>query len=230
MRLLRTLALLVLVALAASGLVAPAAVAAETRLTIEGTPKRGIYHDEVGPQTTADLVRHRGTLKTTSGDPVPAAVVTLERKLAGETEWVELGEEQTNSEGVYTFVSDIAGNARYKVTHDEGTETVESGEVPLKAMRDFNALLADEKERVAILKGKINPGWDNKMVRWQKKACKSCAWRTVDKQRTGDNGAWRFAGGYPPSARETWRFRATIDGTPEFVRSFSAQLITTRER
>ena len=228
MRLLRTLALLVLVALAASGLVAPAAVAAETQLTIEGTPKRGIYHDEIGPQTTADLVRHRGTLTTTSGDPVPAAEVTLHRKLAGEVEWVELADDTTNSNGQYTFFTDIAGTARYKVTYQEGADTVESGEAPLKAMRDFNAVLV-EKERVAILKGNVNPGWDNKVVRWEKKGCKSCAWKVVGKKRTGDNGSWRFAGGYPPSGQR-WRFRATIEGTSEFVRSFSAQLITTRER
>ena len=228
MRLLRTAALLLLVVLAATGLVAPAAVAAETQLTIEGTPKRGIYHDEIGPQTTADLVRHRGRLTTTEGDPVPAAVVTLERRLAGEDGWTQLANEETNRNGVYTFFTDIAGNARYRVSYQEGAETVLSGEAPLRAMRDFNAVLV-EKERVAILKGNLNPGWDNKVVRWQKKACKSCAWRTVDKMRTGDNGSWRFAGGYPPSG-QTGRFRASIDGTPEFVKSFSAQLITTRER
>ena len=228
MRLLRTAALLLLVVLAASGLVAPAAVAAETRLTIEGTPKRGIYHDEVGPQTTADLVRHRGRLTTTSGDPVPAAVVTLERKLDGQDDWVQLADDETNSNGAYPFFTDIAGNADYRVSYQEGAETVLSGEAPLRAMRDFNAVLI-EKDRVAILKGNLNPGWDDKVVRWQKKACRSCAWRTVDKQRTGDNGSWRFAGGYPPSG-QTWRFRAAIDGTTEFVKSFSAQLITSRER
>lgn len=226
MHMLRTLALLVLVALTSSVLVAAPAAAAETQLTIEGAPKRGIYHDEVGPRVD-DKARHTGTLTTSDGEPVPGALVTLERRSKGQDAWTDVADDETNAEGVYRFVSPIVGNADYRVSYQEGAETVLSGEAALRAMRDFNAVLV-EKRRVAVLKGNINPGWDGKVVRWQRKTCRACSWKTVDQARAGDNGAWRFAGGYPPK-NQTWRYRAAIDGTTDFVKSYSAQLITTRE-
>ena len=229
MRPLRLLVLPLLVALTASvGLVPPAAAATATQLSIEGAPRLGIFHDETGPET-ADVVRHRGRLTTTGDEPVDGATVTLERQLRGSAEWVEVDQDTTNAEGAYRFFTHIVGNARYRVSYDGDTvhDASTSGEAPLKAMRDFNAVL-EEKERSAVLKGNINPGWDDKVVRWQKKTCKSCPWRTVDQKRSGENGSWSFRGDYPPAGKK-WFYRAAIDGTTEFVKSVSAMLITTRE-
>ena len=228
MRSLRLLALPLLIVLVASlGPVAPAAAATATQLTIEGAPKLGIFRDEMGPDT-ADVVRHRGNLTTTDGEPVGGATVTLERRLAGSDEWVALDDDTTSAEGAYRFFTGIAGNARDRVLYagDEVFEASASGEAPLKAMRDFNAVL-EEKRKSAILRGNINPGWDGKVVRWQKKTCKTCRWRTVDQERSGENGSWSFRGAYPPAGKK-WFYRASIDGTQEFVKSVSAMLITTR--
>lgn len=230
MRSLRLLALPLLVALAASvGLVSPAAAATATQLSIEGAPRLGIFHDEIGPKT-ADVVRHRGQLTTTGDEPVDGATVMLERQLRGSGEWVEVEEDTTNAEGTYRFFTHIVGNARYRVSYagDAVYDPSTSAEAPLGAMRDFNAVL-EEKERSAVLKGNINPGWDGKVVRWQKRTCTSCPWRTVDRERSGENGSWSFRGDYPPAGKK-WFYRAAIDGTTDFVKSVSAMLITTRER
>jgi hypothetical protein len=204
-----------------------AAVAGDTgpSLTIKETPKRAIYHDDIGPDV-GDVVRHTGRLTGSDGAPVSGATVTLQRRLAGEAEWSTIADDTTDDDGRYTIRTDVAGNASYKVVHDDEVSPVESGEVTLEAMRDFNAVLV-EKKRTAVLKGNINPGWDGKVVRWERKTCKSCSWHVVDRAEAGDNGAWRFAGKYPPIG-DTWYYRATLHGTEDFVDSVSAMLITDR--
>ena len=67
-------------------------------------------------------------------------------------------------------------------------------------MRDFNAQLV-EKDKKAVLKGNINPGWDNKTVAWEKRTCKSCKWKTIDTAKSGDNGSWSFEAATRRSAR-----------------------------
>lgn len=211
---------------AGGGGAAVAAGGTPAQLSIRQSPDRGIYHDEIGPRA-ADVVEHTGRLTTTDGSPVADATVTLERRLSGETGWTALEDDTTDAQGRYTFRSDIAGNASYHVVSgQDGLEPSASGEVLLEAMRDFNAVLV-EKDHRAVLKGNLNPGWDRKIVRWQKKRCKGCSWRTVDKARSGDHGSWRFSGQYPRLG-DTWYYRARIKGTDDFVASVSAMLITTR--
>lgn len=226
MRLSRALALLlVVVLLSPSAAFAGATAPQDTQLTITGQPKVGIYWDEIGPESTPDLVRHRGRLTTAGGAPVANAPIELHRKLVGGQWGVQEGE--TDAEGRYEFITPIVGNARYKVVYDGDAvyEPAESGLTRLKAMRDFNAELV-EKPKVAVFKGNINPEWENKVVKWQRKTCKTCAWRTVDQERSGDNGTWSFKGNYPPLNKK-WFYRATLEGTDLFVESYSAMLITT---
>ena len=209
--------------------VVDAASAAETSvLTIKGRPGLGVYHDDIGPDSTPDVVRHRGRL-TADGAPVVGASVHLQRKLVG-GEWLTVERAaETDDEGRYVFLTAIEGNARYRASYegDVGTAVpaAVSGVVRLKAMRDFNADLV-EKERKAILKGDINPGWEQRIVQWQRRKCKGCDWKTIAEQRSGDNGTWRFAGAYPPVGKK-WVYRAAIGATDEFVRSYSAKLVTT---
>jgi hypothetical protein len=155
---------------------------------------------------------------------VVGATVQLQRKLVG-GEW-ESRNTTTDVEGRYEFFSYIEGNARYQVAYagDATYAPAQSGRVKVKAMRDFNAELV-EKKRYALLSGDINPGWENKVVRWERKTCTSCSWKKVDQQRSGDNGSWSFRGNYPP-VNKKWSYRATIDGTDLFVRSYSGRLIT----
>lgn len=219
--------MLIILVLAAPlfGVAGPASAAEDTQLTIAGKPKRGVYHDDIGPKTTPDVVRHQGKLTTAGGAPVANAPVQLQRQLVG-GEWATQ-DGVTDEEGRYKFLTYIEGNASYKVVFagDALYNPAESGIVKLKAMRDFNAELVEKKSH-AVFKGNINPGWDNKVVVWQRKTCKSCSWKQVDKARSGDNGAWSFRGAYPPLNKK-WVYRARIEGTDEFVESFSARLITT---
>ena len=221
--------LLVAVAALAGGGASTAAGATATQVSISGKPKVAIYHDDKGGRT-ADVVRHRGKLTTSAGDPVAGATVTLERKLLPDGDWNALGDTKTDAQGAYTFYSYVKGNARYHVSFagDAMNAPSVSGDVRLRAMRDFNAKVV-EKKRFAILKGNINPGWNNKVVHWQKRTCKGCRWKTVGKDRAGKTGSWRFQGAYAPIGKH-WYFRAVIDGTDDFVKSHSATLVTTRKR
>lgn len=229
MRLARTFTLLLFLVLLApvTGVVGTASAAEATEITIEGKPKRGVFHDDIGPSSTPDVVRHRGRLTTAGGAPVAGALIQLHRRLVGGG-WQTFAEDAvTDEEGRYEFLSRIEGNARYRVTYagDPTYAPSQSGEVKVKAMRDFNAQL-DKKKGYVLFKGDINPGWGNKLVRWERKTCKSCSWQKVDQQRSGDNGSWSFRGKYPP-VNKKWIYRAAIDGSDLFVKSYSARLITT---
>jgi hypothetical protein len=228
MRLLRALALPLLVVLLAPVIGAGAASAegdAATKVTIAGKPRVGVFRDDLGPKSTPDVVRHRGRLTTADGAPVAGATVQLQRQLTGGD--LATSDGTTDSDGTYEFFTPIAGNATYRVVYagDVGYESAESGVVDLKAMRDFNARLV-EKARVAIFKGDINPEWNDKVVTWQRKTCKTCAWKTIASEKSGDTGTWRFRGAYPP-VNKKWFYRAALAGTELFVKSYSATLITT---
>lgn len=230
MRIARTLTMLVTVVLLlapVTGVVGTASAATATQLSISGSPGLGVYRDDIGPNSTPDRVRHRGQLTTGDGVPVVGVTVELERKLVG-GEWEALTVDAvTDEEGRYEFLSYIEGNARYKVVYDgdDVHDPAESVVVKLMAMRDFNAVLV-ERRGVAILKGNVNPGWNNKVVRWQKKTCKRCTWETLERARTGDRGGWRFRG-YYPAAGKRWFYRAELDATKRFARSRSGVLVTT---
>lgn len=228
------LATSVMVAAATVGgsVVSTAAAATATEISISSAPKVGIYHDKAGGQT-ADVTRQQGKLTTTAGDPIANAQVTLQRKLATEDSWKPYTPPEpvtTNANGHYEFYSYVEGNALYKVSFagDATNAPSESSPVRLKAMRDFNAKVV-EKTRYAVLKGNINPGWGHKVVHWQKKTCKTCKWKTVGKDRAGKDGEWSFRGAYAPVGKQ-WYFRATLDKTKDFVKSYSATLVTTTKR
>lgn len=210
-----------------TGTLSTATAAESTVLTISDRPDPAIYHDEIGP-ATADVVRHAGKLTTAGGDPVAAATVSLWRQLPG-GEWIEFDKDAiTNAKGRYVFESYAESNADYQVRYagDEITYTsTESVIEPLRVMRDFNAVLVEKPQR-AILKGNINPGWNNKLVQWQHKKCATCSWRVIAKAKSGDKGGWSFEGRYPRVGKK-WFYRATIAGTEQFAKSVSATLITT---
>lgn len=209
-----------------TGALTPASAAEQWVLTLTGGPAKGVYYDQAGPDSTPDVVRHRGRL-TADGEPVADATVYLERTLVGGTPWFV--EETTDAEGRYRFRTKIEGNATYRVTYDDngdGVVTAESRTLGLKAMRDFNAGAPIVRKEKAILKGNINPGWENRVVHWERKKCRTCRWREVVKQRSGDNGSWRFAGSYPPVG-EKWVYRAWLARTDTFVKSYSARMVTT---
>lgn len=225
MRPLRPLAVaLPLILLAPVGVVEAAAATEGTTLTIAGAPKRGIYHDDVGPAGARDAVQHQGRL-TTDGEPVAEATVLVGRKLVGGS-WEHV-ETTTDADGHYVVTTAIEGNARYQASYagDLLTSSAESSVVRLRAMRDFNAELV-RKKRKAVLEGDLNPGWEQRAVHWERRKCKRCRWVPVDRQKSGDDGSWRFEAGYPPVGKR-WVYRAWIRGTDEFVKSYSSRLVTT---
>jgi hypothetical protein len=210
------------------GVVDSASALTSTAITINGQPRVGIFHDEIGPKT-GDVFRHKGKLTTAEGDPIDGATVYLERMLTGDDDWVRFTGKDvvTNAKGVYVFFTYVERNGQYRVVYegDPVYAPVTSDVLRHKAMRDFNPQLV-EKQHTAILKGRINPDWDNKQVVWQKRTCKTCAWKQIAKDKTGDNGSWSFPGAYPPLHKK-WYYRAVVDGDADFGKSYSATLITT---
>jgi hypothetical protein len=193
----------------------------------------GVYHDDVGPEGARDVVGIAGRLLTSAArEPLVGHPVTLQRKLVRVPGWTDVETRETRPArgerpaGWAVFFTDIVGNARYRVAFagDASYAGSVTDTMPVDAMRDFNARKVERGERV-WLKGNINPGWEDRPVAWQKKRCRGCGWRTIDTERSGDTGRWRFRAGYPPLG-DTWRFRARLKATPMFVESTSSVLVT----
>jgi hypothetical protein len=161
--------------------------------------------------------------------PVAGAEVTLERMLAPGTTWHALDTVTTDANGVAAFSTPVRGNGAYRAEYagDVALAAATAAPVPLDAMRDFNAEVAQTRTGV-FLHGNVNPGWGRHRVSWQRRTCDSCDWRTLSTARTSRTGAWRFQGAWSREGR-TWWFRAKLAGTAEFVTSTSSMLVTSRQ-
>ena len=171
----------------------PAAAATSTAITINGQPRVGIFHDEIGSKT-ADVFRHKGRLTTDvratrwterrstwSGcsPPTPTGCGSPRPGRRHRTPTAS-----TRSSPTSRATRSTAWSTRATPVYAPVTSDVQR----LKAMRDFNSQLV-EKEQAAILKGKINPDWNNKQVVWQKRTCKTCS---VEADRQGQDRRQRL--------------------------------------
>lgn len=164
---------------------------------------------------------------------IPGATVALARQWAGSDAWEDLGTAVTDdTTGTYTFTETAKANATYKVTYAgetraDGTDNfIFSGSEMTRAvsvMRDLNAQELEKGNRL-YFKGNVDPGWGGKVIKLQRKTCKSCAWKAYDKQLTGSTGSWKFRVGAPRTG--SWYFRAKVAGTTDFITSYSAVLRT----
>jgi hypothetical protein len=162
------------------------------------------------------------------GGWVDGAPVTLFRQWKGAETWTEIGSTATSTvDGEFVFNQVAEKNATYKVTYagqtiaDGPDNYIVAGSESQRSVyvaRDLQATDVQKGNRL-YLKGNVNPGWGGKVIKMQRKTCKSCPWKVYDKQRTGDNGSWKFRVGAPRNG--FWYFRAQVAGTSDYLKSRS---------
>lgn len=201
-----------------------------TRVLIDRAPAKQLYGEGIRVSGLLQAQRPADGMWLT----VDGQTLQLEQRSAGSDTWAETGTQLTNASGEVEFSLSARSNSTLRIVYDGGSydETLslhpsESAERASKVMRDLQAEDLKKNNRI-YLKGNVNPGWGGKTITLQRKTCKSCAWKVYDKQRTGDNGSWRFH--TPAPRRGSWYFRAKVAGTTEFVTSYSGRLRTWTER
>src|SRR4051794_34203970 len=201
-----------------------------TTVTISLSRPFGVYFDGVGPAIPDDTFAVTGTLKSADVGLV-GETVTLYRALKTEdvTALKPIASTTTTDGGAYRFSQRVVGGAVYGVRYDGDDVHLnqDSALKALPAMRDFNA----GKRRASgklYFRGDINPGWGGRAVTLQKKACSSCAWRTVATKNAGSSGGWSFRVYYPKRVGPVWRWQAVIARSGNFEKSYSAVLTTRR--
>lgn len=163
---------------------------------------------------------------------VPTGQARLERQLKGQTSWAVL-ETDPYGDTFYFSVRAVA-NATYRVVYSGGsydhydtstgtTTTYDfapsSASRALWVSRDLGARAVEPRPGAHYLKGNVNPGWGNKVIRLERKKCKGCAWTVYSKQRTTSTGGYRFAVGFPRSG--TWFYRTSVPATTTHLKSTS---------
>ena len=198
--------------------------------------RTGIYTDGIGPAIPNDQVGFAGRLTDSdTGDPVPNATVTLQRRLRGEKGWTAIDSGKTEparskNAGWAVFTTDVVGNGRYRISFagQGGHAASVSAPMKLRAMRDLNARLVERgtgaRKRVSLA-GNINPGWESRQVLWQRKKCGTCHWQRISQRKASRTGGWHFRAAYPPLHR-SWFYRAKVRKTDRFVASYSRVLRT----
>lgn len=161
------------------------------------------------------------TLPDTEGD------LKVYRKLGGTSSYRLLKTIADESQQ-FTFSSPSQGTAYYKVVYSGGTAsdgtttyTVTGSELSrrIKGSRNPHGKAVRSRGKL-YFRGNVDPGWGRKPVTIQKKACKSCGWRSYKTVRTSRYGAYSVRISAPRSGR--WFWRSTVGATaPRFVRGYS---------
>ena len=161
---------------------------------------------------------------------IPDATVELQRKLAGQSSYVTIDDTMpSGADGTFSFFTKATKNASYQLVYAGGSGPAGMSFAPatsdphnIKVSRDLNAR-SIEKAKV-YLAGNVDPGWNNKTVYLQKKACSSCAWKAYTKQKTTATGGFKFLTPAPKQGK--WRWRAYVPAADGFVKSFTPVLVT----
>jgi hypothetical protein len=235
MRVSRRIAVLlsmVLLATPAGTLASPAAAAeevAQTQVSIKLDKRRMRFKDTFTVE---------GQVTTTLSDGqryyVDSAPVSLQRRFPGKP-WRTIASTTSGSYGgVYRFSGVTAlRNAGYRVRYAGETRSDESGELTLaastsqvraiKVQRAFR-LSSVRRNGGIVLKGRVLPKYQAKVVQIQRRTCNRCAWKGWTKVRT--NKRSRFAVRVALPSRGTWDYRARTPKSPEFVLSTSEKYLS----
>lgn len=225
MRLTRLLTALLVPALLGLPVVALGASPATARATLGTTLQ---VKRAPATQVYGSNIQVAGRL-TSSGTPKASQTVRLERRASTGAAFKSIDSGFTDSNGVVSFYAKATGNAKFRVVFDGGTDSASNTLSPStsavkisKVMRDMNATYVPKGKNV-VYKGNVNPGYGHKVVKLQRKTCKSCAWRAYGKTRTAANGAWKFRVGGP--RKGSWYYRANAPkNNKKFVKSYAATL------
>jgi hypothetical protein len=166
--------------------------------------------------------------------PIPPSdqdKVVLQRRAAGSTAWrpvATTAKTVTDKEGKphYLLVGfRAAGNAGYRVVYNSQRDGVQSSTSTvrwLKVSRIMGDRGVNRSGRLYIV-GNVDPGWGNRPVVFQRRACWNCAWTYYGWAKTGAYGGFQKRI-YAPRAG-VWRYRAYVRGTTDFIQSWTHTFI-----
>jgi hypothetical protein len=201
---------------------ASAAVAVQPTLLIDSGPS---------PQVYGELFQVAGKVEyvdpaTQTTQPAAGQVLHLERRWNGTDAFAEIAALTTDASGVAIFDLSAGANATYRLRYDGAALSPEvslnpgmSSERASKVMRDLGAKEPKDGTNRIVFKGNVNPGYGHKVVKLQRKTCKSCAWKSFDKEKTASNGSWSFV--TPTPRNGSWYYRTVAKGSTKFVKSKS---------
>jgi hypothetical protein len=201
---------------------ASAAVVAATGITIDSAPVKQVYGGQLQVGGRLDY------LDPTTGAATPAAnqVLHLERRWKGTDAFAEIAALATDAGGVAVFDLTAGANADYRLRFDGGAQSADitlaasmSEQRTSKVMRDLGAKEPKDGTKRIVFKGNVNPGYGHKVVKLQRRTCKSCAWKAFDKEKTASNGSWSFV--TPTPRNGSWYYRTVAKGNTAFVKSKS---------
>lgn len=133
------------------------------------------------------------------------------------------------SRGIVAFRVKSRGNASYSLAYSgasNGGDTYRSASVrrAIKGSRNPHGRGVLRKGR-AFYVGDVNPGWGNRRVTVQRKACQECGWKRFTRVRTNKAGRYAVHVGAP--RKGSWWFRAKVPATlPRFAVGFGNQIRT----
>jgi hypothetical protein len=163
----------------------------------------------------------------------PDGYVTLKRRKAGTSTWTTLGTYQNESN--FRFSTTARFTATYQVVYSGGNWTnpddgqaytfgSSSGTRTFTVSRNLHGKAVKAGGKL-YYRGNVDPGWGRKPVTIQKKACKSCGWKSYKTVRTSRYGAYSVRISAPRSGR--WFWRSTVRATsPTFVRAYGTVYYT----
>lgn len=227
MRRLPVVACALVVALVGSPMIvaAPAMARAthSTRVVINASPSGTVtYKTSVSIQGQVVYVDDDGDRHAVEG------TVVLKRRYLGTTAWRTLGtDEMSGFFPAFDFSVTAARNAQYRVSFaGNATYGPSSGSVVVKVARKVSATVTHPRRTVFFMSGRVAPSYPRKMVALMRKKCRSCAWRTYDRQATSPTSRYRFR--LPVPNKGTHYFRVKVPSNASYVTSYSDTWTVTR--
>lgn len=208
---------------------APAAAANEqlqTQVVIDPGQNRFVYNSTVWIEGDVLAQYPDGHVA-----PVTDGTLQLQRQLKGQTAWRTLVTEDYTSS--FTFATTALANATYRVVYSGGTWTDESATPEtvydyapaatskgVWVARNLNAKPVRARTGRWFIQGNVNPGWDRKYVKLERRTCKTCAWKFYSRKLTSSTGAYRLAVSMPSGSR-VWNYRVSVPATTTHLRSLA---------
>jgi hypothetical protein len=228
MRAARLLALLVSVSMLGLPAVVltagPANAAETTRVAMDVSPNKKMAYNYGFSITGQVLFTHAGDGETYSVD---AGGVQLQRKLAGTKRWSTIRRDSTAGD-FYFYPVAAKANATYRVVYAGATSDStgltfgrSSSSREVSVSRRLHDRAVKENDRL-MLKGKVAPVWKHRPVFVERKTCmqKRCKWQSYTKVRT--NAKSQFTARVRAPRSGSWFYRARVNGTIEYVTSYSS--------
>ena len=202
-----------------------------TRVQIVGAPAKAVY------KHTMTIIGRLDAQDPTTQDYgwVSGQTVTLQRKLAGASDFTAIGDAVTGDQGKVTFTTPASKNAQYQLVYAGGTYAFPdgSGSVDLapssstphgiQVYRDLHEHDVQKGGKI-FLAGNVDPGWGGKSIYLQRKTCAKCTWKAYAKQQTSSTCGWQFR--TPAPAHGSWYWRAYVPATSDYLKTTSAVLRT----